>query len=135
MKITLIYGAPSGGRTHTGRILSPPGETPGYQNLQTLSVNRIQTLGLFKMFMCSQRLPLCQRPWECDYFFLYPTGHKGFTSVTFLVSLPLTQVIVVFFCAILVFTAFATASCFTFNAVTALASDSCSALSSAALLE
>jgi hypothetical protein len=31
------------------------------------------------------------------YFFLYPEGHFGFTAVTFLVVLPLTQVIVVFF--------------------------------------
>ena len=31
------------------------------------------------------------------YFFLYPEGHFGFTAVTFLVVLPLMQVIVVFF--------------------------------------
>jgi len=31
------------------------------------------------------------------YFFLYSTGHFGFTAVTFLVVLPLVQVIVVFF--------------------------------------
>jgi hypothetical protein len=30
------------------------------------------------------------------YFFLYPVGHLGPTAVTFLVSLPLTQVIVLF---------------------------------------
>ena len=43
-------GAPSGGRTHTGRN-------------------------------------------ELDYFFLYPAGHLGLTAVTFLVTLPLMQVI------------------------------------------
>jgi hypothetical protein len=30
------------------------------------------------------------------YFFLYPVGHLGIADVTFLVVLPLTQVIVVF---------------------------------------
>jgi hypothetical protein len=29
-----------------------------------------------------------------NYFFLYPAGHAGLTAVTFLVSLPLVQVIV-----------------------------------------
>jgi hypothetical protein len=33
------------------------------------------------------------------YFFLYPDGHFGFTAVTFLVVLPLTQVIEVFLAA------------------------------------
>jgi hypothetical protein len=32
-----------------------------------------------------------------SYFFLYPAGHLGLTAVTFLVSLPLTQEIVIFF--------------------------------------
>jgi hypothetical protein len=32
-----------------------------------------------------------------NYFFLYPFGHTGFTAVTFLLILPLTQVIVDFF--------------------------------------
>jgi hypothetical protein len=32
-----------------------------------------------------------------SYFFLYPAGHLGPTAVTFLVNLPLTQLIVVFF--------------------------------------
>ena len=32
-----------------------------------------------------------------SYFFLYPEEHLGFTAVTFLLVLPLTQVIVVFF--------------------------------------
>ena len=31
------------------------------------------------------------------YFFLYPVGHFGFTSETFLTALPLTHVIVIFF--------------------------------------
>jgi hypothetical protein len=31
------------------------------------------------------------------HFFLYPVGHFGFTDMTFLLNLPLTQVIVVFF--------------------------------------
>jgi hypothetical protein len=31
------------------------------------------------------------------YFFLYPAGHFGLTAVTLLVTLPLMQVIVVFF--------------------------------------
>ena len=31
-----------------------------------------------------------------SYFFLYPAGHLGFTAVTFLVTLPFIQVIVVF---------------------------------------
>ena len=30
------------------------------------------------------------------YFFLYPAGHLGLTAVTFLVTLPLMQVMVVF---------------------------------------
>ena len=34
---------------------------------------------------------------EAGYFFLYPTGHFGFMAVTFLVVLPLTQVMVVTF--------------------------------------
>jgi hypothetical protein len=35
-----------------------------------------------------------------DHFFiLNPGGHLGFTAVTFLVSLPLTQAMVVFFSA------------------------------------
>jgi hypothetical protein len=34
-----------------------------------------------------------------SYFFLYPAGHFGFSAVTFLVSLPLKQVIVDFFVA------------------------------------
>ena len=45
----MIYartGAPSGGRTHTGRILSPPRETPGFQNLEDLSVAQAQVLGI-----------------------------------------------------------------------------------------
>jgi hypothetical protein len=33
-------------------------------------------------------------------FFLYPLGHLGFTAVTFLVVFPLTQVMVVFFAAV-----------------------------------
>jgi hypothetical protein len=33
---------------------------------------------------------------EC-YFFLYPEGHTGLKAVTFLVSFPLTQVIVINF--------------------------------------
>jgi len=33
------------------------------------------------------------------YFFLYPVGHLGFTAVTFLLVLPLTQVIELFFTA------------------------------------
>ena len=39
-------GAPSGGRTHTGRILSPPREPPGFQNLEDLSVAQAQVLGI-----------------------------------------------------------------------------------------
>jgi len=31
-----------------------------------------------------------------SYLFLYPLGHFGFTALTFLTLLPLTQVIVVF---------------------------------------
>jgi hypothetical protein len=31
-----------------------------------------------------------------NYFFLYPEGHTGFTAVTFLTNLPLTQVMVIF---------------------------------------
>jgi hypothetical protein len=31
------------------------------------------------------------------YFFLYPAGHFGFIAVTFLVILPFTQEIVLFF--------------------------------------
>ena len=42
-------GAPSGGRTHTGRILSPPRETPGFQNLEDLSVAQAQVLGIFEI--------------------------------------------------------------------------------------
>jgi hypothetical protein len=30
-----------------------------------------------------------------SYFFLYPVGHLGFTAVTFLVSLPFVQSIVI----------------------------------------
>ena len=41
-------GAPSGGRTHTGRILSPPRETPGFQNLEDLSVAQHQVLGILR---------------------------------------------------------------------------------------
>jgi len=41
-------GAPSGGRTHTGRILSPPRETPGFQNLEDLSVAQAQVLGILR---------------------------------------------------------------------------------------
>ena len=33
------------------------------------------------------------------YFFLYPAGQTGLTAVTFLINLPLTQVIVIFFAA------------------------------------
>ena len=39
-------GAPSGGRTHTGRILSPPSETLGFKNLEDLSVAQAQVLGI-----------------------------------------------------------------------------------------
>ena len=31
-----------------------------------------------------------------NYFFLYPAGHTGLTAVTFLVTVPFTQVIVRF---------------------------------------
>jgi hypothetical protein len=34
-----------------------------------------------------------------SYFFLYPVGHFGLTEVTFLLNLPLRQVIVVFLTA------------------------------------
>ena len=34
---------------------------------------------------------------EWDYFFLYPLGQAGLVAVTFLVVLPFTQVMVVFF--------------------------------------
>ncbi len=44
----LRAGAPSGGRTHTGRILSPPRETPGFQNVRISSVNRIRILGILR---------------------------------------------------------------------------------------
>ena len=43
-----VDGAPSGGRTHTGRILSPPRETPGFQNLEDLSVAQAQVLGILR---------------------------------------------------------------------------------------
>jgi len=42
----LRAGAPSGGLTHTGRILSPPRETPGFQNLEDLSVAQAEVLGI-----------------------------------------------------------------------------------------
>ena len=38
-----------------------------------------------------------QRQRNASYFFLYPAGHFGLMAVTFCVSLPLTQVIVLFF--------------------------------------
>ena len=41
------------------------------------------------------------------YFFLYPFGHFGFTAVTFLVKLPLTQVMVFFFIALVLAVAIA----------------------------
>ena len=41
-----VDGAPSGGRTHTGRILSPPRETPGFQNCGILSVTQARVLGI-----------------------------------------------------------------------------------------
>jgi hypothetical protein len=52
---------------------------------------------------------------------LYPVGHFGFNAVTFLMILPLTQVIVVFFTA----AAFASASCLAFSSAAAFASASC----------
>ena len=49
-KIPRLYedGAPSGGRTHTGRILRPTRETPGFQNLEDLSVAQAQVLGILR---------------------------------------------------------------------------------------
>ena len=41
-----------------------------------------------------------------NYFFLYPAGHLGLTAVTFLVTLPLMQVIVIF-CVVATGVAFA----------------------------
>ena len=61
-------GAPSGGRTHTGRILSPPRETPGFQNLEDLSVAQAQVLGILRelyafmyAFLISAPVPRLQR--------------------------------------------------------------------------
>jgi hypothetical protein len=36
-------------------------------------------------------------PVKLFYFFVYPLGHTGFTAVTFLLVLPLTQVMVIIF--------------------------------------
>jgi hypothetical protein len=55
--------------------------------------------------------------WPDIYFFLYPAGHFGFTAVTFLLSLPLTQTIVVFLSA----AALAAASCLAFRSAAAKA--------------
>ena len=47
--------------------------------------------------LASVRMAVAKRKCGSTYFFLYPDGHFGFTAVTFLLVLPLTQVIVVFF--------------------------------------
>jgi len=43
-----VLGAPGRTRTDTGRILSPPRETPGFQNLEDLSVTHNQILGILR---------------------------------------------------------------------------------------
>jgi hypothetical protein len=63
-------------------------------------LERIKKIQIASFLNSTQLFNLWPDGWTDIYFFLYPLGHLGFTAVTFLVVFPLTQVMVVFFAAV-----------------------------------